>query len=54
MQVINQTFTPYSSPLFPQPEGAKSALFSYSVRKEERFENIPDGSSLISLFPKSL
>ena len=26
LQVINQTFTPYSSLLFPQPEGAKRGL----------------------------
>ena len=26
LQVINQTFTPYSSLLFPQPEGAKRRL----------------------------
>ena len=26
LQVINQTFNPYSSLLFPQPEGAKRRL----------------------------
>ena len=26
LQVINQTFTPYSSLLYPQPEGAKRRL----------------------------
>ena len=26
LQVINQTFTPYSSLFFPQPEGAKRGL----------------------------
>ena len=31
-----------------------SASFTYSLRKEEGFENIHDGSSLISLFLKSL
>ena len=31
-----------------------SALFTYSLCKEERVENIPDGISLISLFIKSL
>ena len=56
--------------LFPQPAGAKRGLrilcdqsykkssniasFTYSVCNERRFENIPDGSTLISLFPKSL
>ena len=56
--------------LFPQPAGAKRGLrivcdqsykkswniasFTYSVCKERRFENIPDGSTLISLFSKCL
>ena len=51
--------------LFLQPAGAKRdqlykkkswniASFTYSVCKERRFENIPDWSTLISLFSKSL